>query len=220
MACFIRPIQPSGVVFSAERLPRTLRMRALQVRPDAKLRRAIEDCLATGDVIDLRRGESFADADGQVHDSAFLRRHRSRPSCRPIRCRAAQACFRLFCRAGNGRDRSFIGSEGTLGVIVEAEVRLLPKPEGLLSGVVFFDDEEDLLGFVREARERSLANRRQKPDRQAEGKSVAISMPARSNISTLSRSAFCARNTRPFPTQAVGAIFFEQETTSATEDST
>ena len=55
----------------------------------------------------------------------------------------------------------FIGSEGTLGVIVEAEVRLLPKPEGLLSGVVFFDGEEDLLGFVRESRERSLWHRLQ-----------------------------------------------------------
>ena len=46
-------------------------------------------------------------------------------------------------------------------MIVEAEVRLLPKPEGLLSGVVFFDGEEDLLGFVRESRERSLWHRLQ-----------------------------------------------------------
>src|SRR6185503_9239397 len=58
----------------------------------------------------------------------------------------------------------FIGSEGTLGVILEAELRLLPGPEGLLSGVVFFDSEEHLLAFVREARERSLANRVRSPN--------------------------------------------------------
>jgi FAD/FMN-containing dehydrogenase len=32
----------------------------------------------------------------------------------------------------------FIGAEGTLGVVTEAEVRLLPAPRALLAGVVFF----------------------------------------------------------------------------------
>src|SRR6185503_19218488 len=53
----------------------------------------------------------------------------------------------------------FIGSEGTLGVIVEIEASLLPKPVGLLSGVVFFRGEPELLAFVREARNQSLKNR-------------------------------------------------------------
>src|SRR6185436_2312215 len=53
----------------------------------------------------------------------------------------------------------FIGSEGTLGVVVEIEVRLLAKPQGLLSGVVFFTSEADVLAFVAAVRARSLANR-------------------------------------------------------------
>lgn len=36
----------------------------------------------------------------------------------------------------------FVGSEGTLGLVVEATVRLLPWPKGLLTGVVFFAEEK------------------------------------------------------------------------------
>jgi FAD/FMN-containing dehydrogenase len=42
----------------------------------------------------------------------------------------------------------FIGSEGTLGVITEAVVRLLPAPEELLTGVVFFDSDDAALDAV------------------------------------------------------------------------
>ncbi len=42
----------------------------------------------------------------------------------------------------------FCGSEGTLGVTLEAEVALLPIPEHLLSGVVFFASDDDALNSV------------------------------------------------------------------------
>jgi FAD/FMN-containing dehydrogenase len=42
----------------------------------------------------------------------------------------------------------FCGSEGTLGVTLEAEVALLPIPEHLLSGVVFFASDDDALDAV------------------------------------------------------------------------
>jgi FAD/FMN-containing dehydrogenase len=42
----------------------------------------------------------------------------------------------------------FVGSEGTLGAVVEAEVRLLPAPEELLAGVVFFPDDEAAVDAV------------------------------------------------------------------------
>ena len=122
----------------------------------------------------------------------------------------------------------FIGSEGTLGVIVEAELKLLPKPAGVLSGVVFFDNEENLLAFVRAARERSLANR-------SVGSSASATVSVRSptvregNSANLDARAieyfdieslnFLRQKYDSIPARATGAIFFEQETTPETEDS-
>jgi FAD/FMN-containing dehydrogenase len=42
----------------------------------------------------------------------------------------------------------FIGSEGTLGIVTEAELGLLPAPGEILGGVVFFRDEESALDAV------------------------------------------------------------------------
>lgn len=51
-------------------------------------------------------------------------------------------------RAGMDYLDLFVGSEGTLGVITEATLRLLPAPEELLSGVVFLPSEEAALDAV------------------------------------------------------------------------
>jgi FAD/FMN-containing dehydrogenase len=42
----------------------------------------------------------------------------------------------------------FCGSEGTLGVVLEAEVTLLPIPAELFAGVIFFASDEDALDAV------------------------------------------------------------------------
>ena len=42
----------------------------------------------------------------------------------------------------------FAGSEGTLGVVLEAELRLLPKPAEVLAGVVFFPGDSEGLAAV------------------------------------------------------------------------
>jgi glycolate oxidase len=47
----------------------------------------------------------------------------------------------------------FIGSEGTLGVIVEAELDLLPLPEHVIGLAVLFEAETDALQFVVASRE-------------------------------------------------------------------
>lgn len=42
----------------------------------------------------------------------------------------------------------FCGSEGTLGIVIEAELKLLPLPEELFSGVIFFGSDEEALDAV------------------------------------------------------------------------
>jgi FAD/FMN-containing dehydrogenase len=57
-----------------------------------------------------------------------------------------------FLRENGDYLQLFCGSEGTLGVVMEAEVALLPQPVGLLTGVVFFRRDEEALDAVDEWR--------------------------------------------------------------------
>jgi len=103
----------------------------------------------------------------------------------------------------------FIGSEGTLGVVVEIEARLLPRPNGLLSGVVFFESESNVFKFVSDTRSRSLSNR----------KTNNTGLDARALEFFDSESLNFLRQKYPnVPAGAMAAVFFEQETASENED--
>ena len=53
----------------------------------------------------------------------------------------------------------FIGSEGTLGVITETKLKLLEAPSNLISGIAFFNDEDNAFNFVDDVRSESIKNR-------------------------------------------------------------
>jgi len=109
----------------------------------------------------------------------------------------------------------FIGSEGTLAVITEAELTLLPQPEKMLAGIVFFAKENDLLGFVAEARECSWQTR-------ATNGSNMITSAGLDALSLEYFDAEALNFLRPhhlrIPADVAGAVFFEQNMTEATED--
>ena len=137
--------------------------RTFKYGPTRKYVERLKIALATGDVIDLRRGQLHADAQGRIKiplaSGAAI--EAQLPTYRMPEVRKHASGY--YVAPEMDVLDLFIGSEGTLGVIVEIEVKLLPKPEGFLSGVVFFATEADLLSFVAEARSRSLANRGSSP---------------------------------------------------------
>ncbi len=140
--------------------------------------------LASGEILDLGRGE------GRTLDVKL-------PSYRMSATRKNASGY--FVAPEMDELDLFIGSEGTLGVICEVETRLLPKPEGLLSGVVFFDNEADVLALVAEARTRVDAR--------------ALEFFDQESLN------FLREKYPEVPANAVGAIFFEQETRAETEES-
>lgn len=131
----------------------------------------------------------------------------------------------------------FIGSEGSLGVIVEIDLKLLAKPSGFLSGIVFFEKETDLLGFVETGRRISFEHRASNPDHSLindpnspsshhdtryaieNGPNGAVDINA-TLIEYFDGEALklIAGKFPETPEGMAGAIFFEQETVAENED--
>jgi D-lactate dehydrogenase (cytochrome) len=185
--------------------------RTFKYGPTRRFIRRLKIALTTGDVLDLRRGSVRAGADGSLRlplpDGGRSLEARL-PSYRMPATRKHASGY--WVAPGMDAVDLFIGSEGTLGVITEVEATLLEKPEGLLSGIVFFKREDDLLGFVREARAASLENRL----RNEEGGIDARALEYFDSESL----ALLRRKYALVPGWAAGAIFFEQETAAATEE--
>jgi D-lactate dehydrogenase (cytochrome) len=185
--------------------------RTFKYGPTRDYVKGLKIALASGDIIDLKRGELFADQAGKVTiPLAGKTLEAQLPSYHMPRVRKHASGY--FVEPEMDVVDLFIGSEGTLGVVLEAELKLLPKPSGLLSGVVFFSADADLPSFVRTARERSLRNREHISD------AVALDARALEYFDTESLK-FLRQKYDAVPEEAAGAIFFEQETTAATEDS-
>jgi FAD/FMN-containing dehydrogenase len=87
--------------------------------------------LASGEIVDVRRGQAV-DFDVPPLPVPQTTKHTAGYPLRP----------------GMDWVDLFVGSEGTLGTIAEAEVQLLPAPGELLAGVVFFPDDDSAVDAV------------------------------------------------------------------------
>jgi D-lactate dehydrogenase (cytochrome) len=168
--------------------------RTFKYGPTRNYIRRLKVVLASGEILDLRRGEIRADVVGRmrVGEIEFKLPDYRMPATR-------KNASGYFVAPEMDAIDLFIGSEGTLGVVCEIEVKLLPKPSGLLSGVVFFANEADVLALVREVRQHVDAR--------------AVEFFDTESLNFL-RGKYPA-----IPTEAVGAIFFEQETDESNEES-
>ena len=171
--------------------------------------RWLQIVLPTGERLELRRGEIFADADGRLRlplDSGRVLVAQL-PTYRMPQTRKHAAGY--FNAPQMDAIDLFIGSEGTLGIVTEMELRLLPQPAGVLAGLVFFAEQSDLLAFVADARERSFQTRR----------AGATDLDARAiEYFDAEALAFLRPHHPRVPADPAGAIFFEQEITEESED--
>jgi D-lactate dehydrogenase (cytochrome) len=175
----------------------------------------LEIVLPTGEIFNLRRGEQFAGKNGEIRLNAAGREIAApAPTYKMPPTRKHSAGY--YFRPNMDLIDLFIGSEGTLGVITEIETKLLLKPEAVLSGIVFFKNEKDLLTFVSEARSISFETRQEIRNPQS---AIRNRLDARV-LEYFDRNAleFVREKFPLVPENMDGAIFFEQEVTAETEE--
>ena len=104
----------------------------------------------------------------------------------------------------------FIGSEGTLGIITEAKLKLLEFYQNMISGILFFNNESDALNFVDYARAKSINNRLTNDVTDINARGI--------EFFDYFSLQFLKEDYQKINDNHKAAIWFEQEITSETED--
>ena len=175
--------------------------RSLRYGPTRNHVQALKVALPQGDLIEIERGQYIADAEGRF--SLDL------PIAGQVSFQRPDYAMPLTSKNNAGYWSTpemdlidlFIGSEGTLGVILEATLVLRPAPERVIACLAWFRSEDELLDFVR----------------QAHAGSGGVSPRA---LELFDRRAleFLRQSYPEIATDMAGAIYFEEETTADAED--
>jgi len=160
----------------------------------------ISVALASGEILDIPRGRSIADQDGLFHipleSGQTIDLRIPAYNMPPVRKHNAG----YYSAPGMDLIDLFIGSEGTLGIILDADLELMPQPEKIIALLVYFPALDNLFSFLAEAMEKKG---RIHPR--------ALEMFEHNALGFL-------RNVYPDIPDAAGALFIEQETTAEDED--
>ena len=157
--------------------------------------------LPNGDLLDLSRGQCLADKNGMFHLKLPVAGSLvfQRPQYRMPDTSKHNAGY--FSEEGMDLIDLFIGSEGTLGIIAEADLMLITLPKSIISCLVYFRKLDDLFKFV------SLLKNPQNPV-----------IPRAIEFFDQHSLEFLASKYPEVPSRSCGAVFFEHETTPETEE--
>ncbi|NTW62500.1 MAG: FAD-binding oxidoreductase [Chlorobiaceae bacterium] len=175
--------------------------RSFKYGPTRNHIRRILVVLPQGDILDLTRGHIVADRNGMFHLDLPVAGKIT--FSRPDYPMPATSKHNAGYYSSEGMDLVdlFIGSEGTLGVIVEADLILTPEPEKFFSCMIFFRDTDALFRFVAAIKQ---------PE--------AFVSPRVVELFDKNSLLFLQNQYPAIPSDAEGAIFIEQETTRNNED--
>jgi len=174
--------------------------------------KALKVVLADGSFVELSREQAVSTNGEPINVTTNAGRHLEIKIPTYTRPRVRKNVSGFFTSSPMDAVDLFVGSEGTLGVITEIELSLLSKPEGFLSGIVFFKAEGDLLAFVDAVKSISFASRKCGHDARV----PAIDATLIEYFDERSLS-FISEQFPETPDAMAGAIFFEQETTAENE---
>jgi D-lactate dehydrogenase (cytochrome) len=163
--------------------------------------RSILVALPQGDILDIPRGRYMADAEGRFTldlPIAGMLSFRKPDYGMPTTSKHNAG---YWSAPGMDLIDLFIGSEGTLGIILEAELLLRAAPEKVIACLAFFRNEEELLTFVEEAR-----------------KGSGGVTPRAIELFDCRSLDFLRQSFGQIPPGTAGAIYFEEETTETDEE--
>ena len=167
----------------------------------------LEVVLADGERLVLRRGENVA-AHGLLGFSSVSGKRYSIPVPTYKRPDVRKNVAGLFSSPDMDAVDLFIGSEGILGVVTSATLRLVRKPQSFFSGIVFFPSDDRLLDLIEEVRTISFETRKSKSN---DVDATFLEYFDRDSLRLISEKF------SDVPESAACALFFDQETDAENE---
>ena len=168
----------------------------------------LEIILADGEILHLERGKQKAD--GYYLKLNTESGKKIKLKIPELKMPSTKNASGYYFKEGMDAVDLFIGSEGTLGVITKAKLKIIPAPEKLISCVVFFNQENNALGFLGKARQLSYQTREIHQNNSIDA--LALEFFDKGALK------FLAKDFAQVPANAEAAVWFEQEIRKGNED--